>query len=91
MKTCRLALSIFMLCSAFSLFGSEKDLEEKFYCSPEQIVVSEQCIYIKNGEELLEVDQLEVDQGGIFFTFNHARIPATRRPINPKNICQFLG
>jgi hypothetical protein len=63
--------------------------EEKVYCNPQQIEVTSKVIYVHLGESYFEVDQLEVDQGGIFFTLPHARCPFTRKTINPKTTCFY--
>jgi hypothetical protein len=62
---------------------------EKVYCSPDQIEMTSQVIYVHLGDNSFEIDQLQVDQGGIYFTLPHARCPFTRKTINPKTTCVF--
>lgn len=88
MKHISLLIVIFAM-SISAAFANESDQnEQKFYCSAEQIELSDAMILVHMNQSLFEVDALLVDQGGIFFTENMMRCVECRRPLNPKNTCE---
>lgn len=68
--------------ACISVFASEK-----VYLNPEQIALSDRTIYINLEGEMVEIDQLLVDQAGIYFMEENARCIECRKPLNPKNTC----
>lgn len=66
---------------------------KKHYCSPEQIEINDSAILILLGENVCEIDNLLVDQGGLYFHENSLRCFECRRPINrpinPRHVCEY--
>ncbi|MCH9611123.1 MAG: hypothetical protein S4CHLAM81_15030 [Chlamydiales bacterium] len=77
---------------ASSLFATEK-----FYLEPEQISLTGETILVQLSNDMVEVDSLLVDQGGVYMCAEHARCPLCHRSsmmdtpchkrLNPKNTC----
>lgn len=62
--------------------------EKKHYCTPEQVELSPVTILVHLDRNIIEIDRLSVDQGGIYFYEDSMRCFYCRRPINPKNTCE---
>ena len=77
---------IFILCLLMlgtSLFASD----DKHYCSAYQIELSNDQILVHTNSEIIEIDSLLSDQGGIYYLDSNARCIHCRRTLNPKNTC----
>ncbi|MEZ5315298.1 MAG: hypothetical protein R3E91_03690 [Chlamydiales bacterium] len=65
-----------------------KQETKKFYCSPEQLEINQSMILVHLDCKMVEIDQLLVDQGGIYFNQEAMRCFYCRRPFNLKNTCE---
>jgi hypothetical protein len=63
-------------------------LAKKYYCSAQQIELTDSVILVHMNGNTFEVDSILVDQGGIYFTEDRLRCINCRRPLNPKNTCE---
>ncbi len=86
MKKVCLFLSLLTLLSV-TVFADELN-QNKRYCSPEQVELSEFTILVHLDSNTVEIDKLHVDQGGIYFHEDSVRCFYCRRPLNPKNTCE---
>lgn len=84
---------IFCFCLAVTsaVFANPSYLK-KYYCSSEQIELTDTTIFIHTTEGTIELDALHVDQGGVYFTNENMRCPDCRRPYDPRDtrdICEY--
>ncbi|MCH9626831.1 MAG: hypothetical protein S4CHLAM2_04620 [Chlamydiales bacterium] len=86
LKYASLLLSLFALLS-FPTFAEETSAQ-KHYCSAEQVELNDAVILVHLDRNLVEIDTLLVDQGGIYFNEDAVRCFYCRRPLNPKNTCE---
>ena len=83
-----------LVCLSFFAMSSlsANDMEvnsNKNYCSTEQIELTDSMILVNFQGKTFEIGSLQVDQGGFFFTDDMTRCAWCRRPLNPKNICEY--
>ncbi|MCH9626304.1 MAG: hypothetical protein S4CHLAM123_15000 [Chlamydiales bacterium] len=81
---CLSTLFLLVLLSSTTVFAN---IDEKYYCTPEQIEVTDSTILIHANEGSFELEALLVDQGGVFYTNEMLRCIQCRRP-NPKHLCE---
>ncbi len=85
------------LCTLFALVFSplfadttiSDDNSQKHYCSTSDVEIYETTILVHVEDEVFETDSLLVDQGGIYYLENRLRCPECRKPLNPKNTCEY--
>lgn len=81
---------ICFLSIALSPLVAQTSLEaKKYYCSSKQIEIAESAIFVHEGENILAVDCIGVDQEGIYFTKTGFESITCQKKINPKNICEY--
>ncbi len=73
---------------AFALLGGAAWANEKFYCGVDQIELTDEMILVHLEDGVYEIDSLLADQGGLYFTVDGLRSIETRRPVDPRNICE---
>lgn len=87
------AALVFCFCLAtVAIFANASTNAKKYYCSPEQVEITEASILIQTKDGEFELDALQVDQGGLYFTDESLRCPDCRKPFAPKdlrNICEY--
>jgi hypothetical protein len=76
--------SIFALMLILPLYGQGA----KFYCTAQEIELTDSAILVHLKDGIYEIDSVQVDQGGIFFSKNMLRCANCRRTLNPKNTCE---
>lgn len=86
MKNVSLLISLFAFLTV-PVFATELNAN-KCYCSPEQVELNESTILVHVDRNTFEIDQLHVDQGGIYFNEDAMRCLYCRKPLNPKNTCE---
>lgn len=85
---------IFCICLAVTsaAFANPSSLK-KYYCSSDQLEITDTTIFVHTTEGIIELDALLVDQGGVYFTNESMRCPDCRRPFGPsrdtRDICEF--
>jgi hypothetical protein len=80
-------ITSFLFFLTLSLFAEDQNFN-KLYCSPEQIELTDSMILVHLKQNTFEIDQLLVDQGGIYFQEEAMRCYYCRRTLNPKNTCE---
>lgn len=83
----------FCITGISSAFANTTPDVKKYYCSSEQIELTDSTIFIHTTEGIIELDALLVDQGGVYFTNANMRCPDCRRPYGPsrdtRDICEY--
>ena len=84
-------MMFFYLLTTLCLPLCAQDVEptpKKWYCTANQIEVTDATIFVHLDDATFEADAVQVDQGGIFLTDAMLRCIQCRRPINYKHICE---
>lgn len=64
--------------------------KKKYYCSADQIEVTNSMIVAYVDNMIVEIDSLMADQGGIYFTDDVMRCIDCRKPLQDEALCQCV-